>query len=113
MMSEEKRTRNNRIHFRLSDEEYERFMAMKEKSGLTTSEFFRQLLNGCQINEAPPVDYWDMVKQIRHYGYTMNQIAKRINLFGVPDVEAYQRNADAVFAILERIETAVLSRGKR
>ena len=111
-MNTEKRTRNNRIHFRLDDAEYERFLNLKEKSGLTTSEFFRQLLNGCQINEAPPIDYWDMVKQIRHYGYTMNQIAKRVNLFGVPDVEAYQRNADEVFAILEKIEAAVLSKRK-
>ena len=111
-MGEQFRSRNIQIHFFLDEAEYERFLKMKEKSGLTTSEFLRQLVTGCQINEAPPVDYWDMVKQIRHYGYTMNQIAKRVNLFGVPDVEAYQRNADEVFAILERIENAVLSKRK-
>lgn len=111
-MSDGKRSRNNQIHFYLDDEEYERFLQLKQKSGLSTSEFLRQLINGCQINEAPPIDFWEMTKQIRYYGNNMNQVAKRVNLFGVPDAETYQRNADAVFEILNQIMTAMLSRSK-
>ena len=113
IMSEEKRTRKNQIHFFLDDDEFERFEILKERSGLSTSALMRQLINGCQISEAPPVDFWDMTKQIRYYGNNLNQIAKRMNLFGLPDVEAYQRNADKVFALLDEIQAAVLSKRKR
>lgn len=109
-MSNEKRTSSNQIHFRLNDKDYEKFLELKNKSGLTTCELFRQMINSCEIHEAPPIDFWDMTKQIRYYGNSMNQIAKRLNLFGVPDSEAYQRNADRVFEILDKILTAVLSK---
>ncbi len=112
-MPDGKRSRSNQIHFFLNDDEYEEFIMLKERSGLTTSEFIRQLIKGAKIIEAPPIDFWDMTKQIRYYGNNMNQIAKRLNLFGLPDVEAYQRNADKVFELLEKIQDAVLTRGKK
>ena len=112
-MDNEKRSRKNQIHFFLNDKEYDHFLSLKEKSGLSTSELLRQLINGCQINEAPPIDFWEMTKQIRYYGNNMNQVAKRINLFGLPDSEAYQRNADKVFEILDNILKAVLTKGAK
>lgn len=112
-MSREKRNRQNQIHFFLNDDEYEKFLLLKEKSGLTSSELIRRLINNCQINEAPPIDFWEMTKQIRYFGNNMNQVAKRMNLFGLPDAEAYQRNADKVFEILDKIQKAVLTKGKK
>lgn len=112
-MSREKRSRQNQIHFFLNDDEYEKFLLLKEKSGLTSSELIRQLINGCLINEAPPIDFWEMTKQIRYYGNNINQVAKRMNLFGLPDAEAYQRNADKVNQILDDILKAVLTKGNK
>lgn len=109
-MDNQKRNRKNQIHFFLNDEEYDVFVSLKEKSGLSTSELLRKLINGCQISEAPPIDFWEMTKQIRYYGNNMNQVAKRINLFGLPDSEAYQRNADKVFEILDKILEAMLTK---
>lgn len=109
-MSKTKRNRTNQINIYLSDEEYAQLISLKNKSGLSASQLIRQLIMKGQINEAPPIDFWDMTKQIRYYGNNMNQIAKRLNLFGVPDSEAYQRNADKVFEILDKILSAVLSK---
>lgn len=110
-MANGKRNRNNQIHFYLSDEEFEKFTELKKNSGLSSSELIRRLIMNCKICNAPPVDFWDMTKQIRYYGNNMNQIAKRINLFGLPDAESYQRNADKVFEILNGILDAMLTKG--
>lgn len=110
IMANENRDRKNQIHLYLNDEEYEQLVSLKNKSGLSASQLIRQLLMECQISEAPTIDFWDMTKQIRYYGNNMNQIAKRLLLFGVPDSEAYQRNADKVFELLEKILSAVLSK---
>lgn len=111
-MSNENRSRKNQIHLFLSDEEYNKLLTMQDKSGLTVSELIRQLINGCTICEAPPVDFWELTKQIRYYGNNLNQISKRMNLFGLPDVEAYQRNTDKVFSILDNLQKVMLTRNK-
>lgn len=108
-MSEENRNRKNRVEFRLNDCEYEKFILLKQKSGLTTVELMNRLIDNAKISEVPPVDFWELTKQIRYYGNNLNQIAKRANMFGVDD-EAYQRNTKKVFDILDKLISSMLSK---
>lgn len=111
-MKNNNRSRNKRLCVFLSDDEFDKLSSLSEKSGLSKSETIRNMINGCQINEVPPVDFWELVKQIRFYGNNLNQISKRMHLFGSPDVEAYQRNTEKVFSILADLQKAMLSKDK-
>lgn len=102
------RKENNQIHFYLNDDDYEKLLVLTEKTGLSISAVLRKLINENKLCEAPSLDFWELTKQIRYYGNNMNQVAKRANMFNVPDVEVYQRNANAVFEILQKILSAVL-----
>jgi len=111
-MSTSNRSRKKHLDVFLSDDEFDKLSMLSERSKLSKSELIRNMINGCQINEVPPLDFWELVKQIRFYGNNLNQISKRMHLFGSPDAEAYQRNTEKVFSILTELQKAMLSKDK-
>ncbi len=77
------RTRNNRIHFYLTDEEYISLESKVKLAGCSREEFLRNLINGCVIKAAPPMDYYEIIIQLRRIGSNINQILKLANAKGI------------------------------
>lgn len=101
------RRRHNRVEIKLDDDEYEKLLELKEKTKLSTVDLISRLINDAEVREVPPIDFWELAKQIRYYGNNLNQIVKRAHQFGV-DNEAYQRNTDKVFQILDNLMDRML-----
>ena len=47
-----------------------------QKAKLSHSEFIRRLILHCKMNEAPPVDYYTLICELRRVGSNINQLLK-------------------------------------
>ena len=73
------RKRNNSINVRLNDTELEKLNENVLKSGLPREAFIRNVLNGVEIYPAPPVDFFNLIREIRRVGNNINQLVHYAN----------------------------------
>ena len=59
------RTRKHEIKYRLNDKEHERFKRMVKKTGLTQQAFIKKAIDGAKLVEQPPVEFFDVLKELR------------------------------------------------
>ena len=103
------RRRNIHIQFWLNEKEFNEFDNTVRKSGLTRSAYFRHLTRGLIPPEAPPIDYFNMMKELRFIGNNLNQIAKKANMLNIIETEKYDNAIKDFNETLLKISTAVLS----
>ena len=77
------RKRSIRVGVRFNQSEHERFQKLVEDSGLSQEEYLRQLVRGVVPRDAPPPDYYKMMRQLYHIGNLLNQIAKKAHNFEI------------------------------
>ncbi len=90
---------SNRTHLikaYLNDSEYERFCRMAEATKNTNSNLVRRLLQSSVFVEFPPVEYWEIIKQLDRIGNNLNQLARMANSLGFIDEPEYRKNANEV-----------------
>jgi hypothetical protein len=102
------RKRNIQINTRLDKSECERFKKLVKKSGLSQEAYIRQLINGLVPQDAPPPDYFAMMKQLHHIGVNLNQIAQKAHILNVVDVQRYDDNVAALNKAVINITNAVM-----
>ena len=102
------RKRNNRYQFWLSDREAEHFNRLVKRSGLPRETYLRHLINGFVPTDAPPPDYFAMMKQLRHIGVNLNQIAQKAHGLNVLDIKRYDENAALLRKAVVEITNAVM-----
>jgi hypothetical protein len=102
------RKRNIQIITRLDKTETERFKKRVKKSGLSQEAYVRDLINGLVPTDAPPPDYFTMMKELRHIGVNLNQIAQKANTLNVLDVKRYDDNIVMLNAAVVNITNAVM-----
>ena len=56
------------------------------KSGFSREGYSRRILNGATVKENPPADVPMLIREVRRVGYNIDQILKRANSIGLPDV---------------------------
>ena len=54
-------------------------------SKLSREQFCRMVLNGAQIKEAPPAEFYKLITEIRRVGVHLNQVLKKANAGGFLD----------------------------
>ena len=75
--------------FRLNREEAEAFRRRVQKSGLSQEAFVRQAICGKMPRDAPPPDYYAMMRELHRIGNNLNQIAQKAHVLNVIDVQRY------------------------
>ena len=100
--------RNIKITFRLNISENEKFKARVKKSGLNQEAYLRHLINGVVPTDAPPPDYFAMMKELRDIGTNLNQIAQKAHILNVLDVKRYDENAALLKKAVVDITNAVM-----
>lgn len=88
------RNRNIQIPIRLSNEEYMNLMSKVEKSKMTRERYIRLLLNDCVPREAPPVDYYNLISELRRVGSNINQILRVANAKGFIDAPLLRKTIE-------------------
>lgn len=79
-----KRTRV--IKVRLTDEELDSLTEKVQRTNFSREGFCRAVFKGAVIKEAPPAEYYEILRELRRTGSTLNQIMKKANAIGLMDV---------------------------
>lgn len=102
------RKRNIAILFRLNRKEAEALDKRVKKSGLSREAYLRQLINGLVPRNAPPPDYYSMMRELHKIGNNLNQIAQKAHVLNVIDVQRYDREVRKFRQAVEQITAAVV-----
>ena len=81
------RKRNVAILFRLNRKEAEALDKKVKKSGLSREAYLRHLISGVVPRDAPPPDYYSMMRELHRIGNNLNQIAQKAHVLNVLDVQ--------------------------
>ncbi|MDR2712041.1 MAG: plasmid mobilization relaxosome protein MobC [Clostridiales bacterium] len=102
------RKRNIQIITRLDKEENERFKKRVKKSGLSQEAYMRFLINGYIPTDAPPPDYFSMMRELHYIGVNLNIIARKAHTLNVVDAKRYDENVAKLNASIINITNAVM-----
>lgn len=101
------RKRNIPFLFRLNKEEAEAFRDRVKRSGIGQEAYVRQSISGKVPRDAPPPDYYSMMRELHKIGNNLNQIAQKAHTLNVIDVQRYdsdmRRFEEAVRLITEAV----------
>ena len=104
------RKRNNPVQIYLDDAELKRLDDWSAAANMSRSNYIRQLIDGFQPLEFPPVEYLKIIDELQHIGINMNQLATKAHSLGFIDEPEYRQNATRVWRIVAEL-SAQLARG--
>lgn len=102
------RNRNVHIQFWLNKKEAQALDKLVKKSGLSREAYLRHLISGVVPQDAPPPDYFSMMKELHAIGNNLNQIAQKAHVLSVMDVQRYDENMRLFKEAVKTITNAVL-----
>ena len=102
------RKRNIAILFRLNRKEAEALDKRVKKSGLSREAYLRHLISGVIPRDAPPPDYYSMMRELHRIGNNLNQIAQKAHILNVLDVQRYDRDMRMFEDTVKKITEAVV-----
>lgn len=94
------RKRNVHIQFWLNRKEAESLDKKVRRSGLSREAYLRHLIDGVVPQDAPPPDYFSMMRELYGIANNLNQIAQKAHTLNVVDVQRYDNCA-------RQVETAI------
>lgn len=100
--------RNVEIKVRLSRKEAETLNKRVKKSGISREAYIRHLIEGSVPREAPPTDYYGMMREIYTIGKNLNQIAQKAHVLNVMDAQRYDEEVRKLEAAIRKITGAVV-----
>lgn len=107
---------NNRtieIKVRLSQNEADALNKRVEKSRLSREAYIRQLITGYVPREAPPPDYYAMMRELYRIGTSLNQIAVKAHILNVMDAQRYDSEVQKLEDTILKITEAVILPSKQ
>ena len=102
---------NNRsyeIKVRLTQAEMVHLTRLVSASGLSREAYLRKLISGVVPKEAPPPDFFAMVRELHYIGNNLNQIAMKAHALGVIDAKHYDDSVLLFEEAVQKILSAVL-----
>ena len=93
---------------RLDKKEAQALDKLVRKSGLSREAYLRHLINGVVPQDAPPPNYFSMMKELHAIGNNLNQIAQKAHVLSVMDVQRYDENMYLFKQAVKTITNAVL-----
>ena len=102
------RKRNIRIQFWLNKKEAEVLHKRVKRSGLSREAFLRHLVSGYIPKDAPPPDYFAMMRELQKVGHGLEQIAREAHLSNAIDVERYDTACREFESLVKKITEAVI-----
>ena len=96
------------ILFRLNRKEAEALDKKVKKSGLSREAYLRHLISGVVPRDAPPPDYYSMMRELHRIGNNLNQIAQKAHILNVRDVQRYDRDMRMFEDTVKKITEAVV-----
>lgn len=107
------RRRDIRAQVWLNETESQCLHDNAQRTGLSKENYLRSLINGCTPKELPPIDYYDMIRELRAIGGNINQLAAKANTTGYLDGTAFEHEAAHLRKAILKIHEAVTLPEKR
>ena len=76
------------------------------KAHMSREGFCRNILNGAEVKEAPPVDFTTMIWELRRVGSNINQILVKANTVGFIDTPMLRKALDETHAVEDKLMEA-------
>lgn len=102
------RKRNIPVMFRLNRKESELLDKKVKRSRLSREAYLRHLVNGLVPQDAPPADYFSMMRELQGIGNNLNQIAQKAHVLNVIDVQRYDEAVRQFERAVKRVTEAVI-----
>ena len=102
------RKRNVPILFRLNRKEAEALDKRVKRSGLNREAYLRQVITGVVPRDAPPPDYYSMMRELHQIGNSLNQISQKAQVLNVIDAQKYDEAVKKFNATVNQITEAVV-----
>jgi hypothetical protein len=102
------RKRSIQIITRLDRDEHQHLKKRVKKSGMSQEAYVRHLICGLIPTDAPPPDYYSMMRQLHRIGTNLNQIAQKAHVLGAIDEARYDESVAALNAAVTEITNAVM-----
>lgn len=64
-----------------------------KRTGLSQENYLRSLINGYTPKELPPIDFYNMMRELHAIGSNINQLAVKANATGYVDEAVFEREA--------------------
>ena len=100
--------RNVEIKVRLSRKEAETLNKRVKKSGISREAYIRHLIEGGVPREAPPPDYYAMMRELYAIGKNLSQIAQKAHVLNVMDAQRYDAEVRKLETAIKTITEAVV-----
>ena len=91
---------------RFSKSELDALTKKARKTNLSRESFCRAVLNGAVVREAPPVEYYALIRELKRIGGNIDQILKIANSRGLLDVPALRKALEDNRAVEKSIREA-------
>lgn len=101
-------TRTIEIKVRLNRKEAESLNKRVKKSRLSREAYLCHLINSSVPRDAPPPDYFSMMRELYRIGNSLNQIAQKAHTLNVVDVQRYDTSVRQFEAAVKKITEAVV-----
>jgi len=101
------RKRYYRARVWLDEDEYIMFDRNVEKTGLSKEKYLRQLITGYKPKESPPLEYFELIRQLTIIGRNLNQIAVKLNSLNGINMDALKQSLSQLMRLLICLQKAV------
>lgn len=100
-MTTEKEEKTVQIHFRVSKNEYDIIKEKSVEAGLSISEYARRSLMGYKIVSTPPIEFNEMIREIKRVGSNLNQVQYKLNATGIAHPLELKRCANRIREVID------------
>lgn len=100
--------RNYEIKVRLTQAELVHLTRLVRASGLSRETYLRRLISGVVPRDAPPPDFFSMMRELHYIGNNLNQIATKAHALNVIDAKHYDDSVLLFEEAVQKILSAVL-----
>ena len=102
------KNRNYEIKVRLTQAELVHLTRLVRASGLSRETYLRRLISGVVPRDAPPPDFFSMMRELHYIGNNLNQIATKAHALNVIDAKHYDDSVLLFEEAVQKILSAVL-----
>jgi hypothetical protein len=102
------RNRDVLVQFWANKDEAELLQKKAASCRLSKSAYLRFIINGFDPKQSPPLEYYQLLRELRAIGNNMRQIAHKAHALGIIEVPLYHQNTDRLNAVCSELMSAAL-----
>ena len=102
--------RNRGFVVRLTDAEMERLDKAVRRTKLSREGYVRTLISGYEPQSLPPVEYYEILHELREIQDTIERLSRVVSQLGTIDAKEYNRQVKRLGEICHGLQTAFIPR---